>query len=1395
MRKPVVYCTILFLCAVCIGCNRHAVPSNTDETIPVINNPLDFYREGYPTEFSKIEAALAERYSAPKADDFQQFLNYADAFLNKTEADWVEPDDAAWAMLADCRALLFVLDYSVETNTNRGKTTKSDAALDAAIDAAEKIDDPMQRAEVFLRIARTAEPVDALTRDGWGASRYQGQMGRMAQSLRMSNTAFWEKGDREAMHRLEFFLVRIEQSHYNVAHSSQYGFIQKMNPEDFSNDRTPYRFPDTKIDWLKRAIKTLVFRQLTHEEIEVRDMTEAIKIARSNGGSDYLKDWILPLGDLLAKKLRWRNLERLAGVLEPDERLYFLDHILHDQANPTDYQSRAIDLILETLTELPEDFVSRYLKESSPLGIDEDTEGFASKRELQIRAVRWRLRIGQPDVAWEDIEQVGRENIPEDVLVIFESPEKMIDYLEICRSLSREELAVLKRYPIICDALMVVNRSPRYLQYNEYDGPFHCGPLRNIAQALLGIGDEEAARVALRLMHKAFVDMPFQSFGSIFSLLQYDETGFSPDELFPQEFLDDLIVRCHDDFSDYIYRGHYEEGNDRFRKAISGVISSMSVHRGRRDNSQLEKALHFMTRLPDNKTCEEMRKELFFTLFREFPLETASALVDGLTDPEIKKEFSGYLEELKKFQQQQGVRNNLVGGYPQIIDPPSRTELHVAAEAATDVFQRCEALLTLAMDDLENGKIDQAVTQVREIARIYAEHEASSRTARGPAYRIGSMKGIEKFYSKLAKKLIQEGKYAQGIDDLLEGAEKLSEEFSYGWNEFLLSPLRELYEAVQEDSVRATVREKLQTSLVALNHYETTAQSQQLRAVLEMQIVLGFEEDAIPVLKTTTFVEKAKDSYQAPLWDGKTVTIFQLRCGLFDEAMKTYEKTTFRDSPPHTATSTTDRTGFLSALVNIAISRNEYDQAGQIVERVRQENLKPFMMISLAQAYQKSGNVEKALETVMTLEPPGARPGGYLSLLRDLSGDQINREQNMKQIETLRDKYCEEISKTDDPSKRYQQYNDIITFLYWDDQREAAMHVLEDVDSPYHEAWILLNLAAAHELEPNTSARTSRRCSDYDTEEQLVSGEYNSSNHYLNLASAIKAAEEFLNQHTEEKAAQRETPFEPDKVAMKVLLDKASTRIEQEPQPIHRANVLGAIGKMEFVYFSKDDAKKHFDAVLELLKSAKIEPNSAAAALQLPLFFMELGENEKALESIKIALFGNDPDEPAGEVDPNPTVVQQLRGNIYQLEPLARSGGAELAHKLFQQTYEFVDDYAKPQQLATLQITALFYDNQHPDNPILPQAKEQYRESFGKMIRAVNSKKEGYEKESALQHILFGWVNCEMRIQAVRNEIAKQAETESSGIMGRHFQLRNNPYYHSFRDFGNPFYQEPMFYQ
>ncbi|MCL2709813.1 MAG: hypothetical protein FWE95_02935, partial [Planctomycetaceae bacterium] len=88
-----------------------------------------------------------------------------------------------------------------------------------------------------------------------------------------------------------------------------------------------------------------------------------------------------------------------------------------------------------------------------------------------------------------------------------EVPSSLIDDLEIARVLTQEERDILKRYPVICEAIAVVNQMPRYVRNG--DGTSRCHPLKLITHALLEIGDKEAAKVALRLTHKTFVDMPF----------------------------------------------------------------------------------------------------------------------------------------------------------------------------------------------------------------------------------------------------------------------------------------------------------------------------------------------------------------------------------------------------------------------------------------------------------------------------------------------------------------------------------------------------------------------------------------------------------------------------------------------------------------------------------------------------------------------------------------------------------------------------------------------------------------------------------------------------------------------------------------------------------------------
>ena len=76
-----------------------------------------------------------------------------------------------------------------------------------------------------------------------------------------------------------------------------------------------------------------------------------------------------------------------------------------------------------------------------------------------------------------------------------------------CR-LTQEKRNALKRHPIICEALEIVNRVPRFAQ-GIYPEHARAGYLKDITLALCGVGDREAAKAALRLTHKAFVDMPF----------------------------------------------------------------------------------------------------------------------------------------------------------------------------------------------------------------------------------------------------------------------------------------------------------------------------------------------------------------------------------------------------------------------------------------------------------------------------------------------------------------------------------------------------------------------------------------------------------------------------------------------------------------------------------------------------------------------------------------------------------------------------------------------------------------------------------------------------------------------------------------------------------------------
>jgi tetratricopeptide (TPR) repeat protein len=911
-------------------------------------------------------------------------------------------------------------------------------------------------------------------------------------------------------------------------------------------------------------------------------------------------------------------------------------------------------------------------------------------------------------------------------------------------------------------------------------------------------------------------------------ILQPDMFFERLNNFYTQEFLDDLLARCNDDFSDQIYENTHYDGNSRFRHALSGVFAGISGSPGRPYASneienlklkmvQFEWGLNFITRLPNNKTCEGMRKQLFFQLFRYIPIDMTTALVDALSDAEIKKELFTYLAEVEDIQRLEDISSDLTGqGHLKYGESPSREELQTLQDATENIFERCKIKLALVMFDLEHGNIEQAVKQARELEEIYA----------GVKERHWGLGGTEKFFSKLAKKLLQEEKYDEGIDYLIEGAGNFVVGQNINWSvdspwlhePFIVPPLRELYTAVQTEPARTAIRKKLQSLLEKVKDFKTVSQSQQFRAVVETQIALGFEEDAIPVLKTTKFIQKSGDSYIEPLWNGMTAMQFQLRCRLFDEALETYPKITFTDRPGLSGRSgSDDRTQFLQGLVEMLLAREKFDQAEKIIELVRSTETKPFMLMALARAYQQSGDLEKALEIIDALGPPPAvrlvlvsgwsppppppethRALGYLMLLEDLLKEKASQEQHTEKIETLLDRYCTEINKTEEPQSRHKQYSDVITLLYQNDQRESAMKIVDEVDSPYYAAWILLNIAVPLEKPPYGSLGivqsrgfgSQRYYSDYHSEEQFFAMEYNSPDHFLDIASAMQSAEEIMKPiaarnkvwaEQREMAERGETPptpkpFQPDTAAMKVLLDKAAVLIGKENDPANKANVLGAMGKMEYVYFAEEDAQKHFNEALELLKTANIAPNSNAAAQELPKFFLELGDKKRAVESINITLFGNDPN---GNDDAKP-----FSGHTSLLILLAQCGEGERAYELFLKTYELANSGMKPVILSTLPIIALYHDAQNPEKPMLPKAKEQYQQFYCTLVKEVNNEKEGYLRESALSNILYCWVSCEKGIQLVQEKINKQVETRGNAEEHRLRRQLGSP--NSLNEYGNP---------
>jgi len=353
------------------------------------------------------------------------------------------------------------------------------------------------------------------------------------------------------------------------------------------------------------------------------------------------------------------------------------------------------------------------------------------------------------------------------------------------------------------------------------------------------------------------------------------------------------------------------------------------------------------------------------------------------------------------------------------------------------------------------------------------------------------------------------------------------------------------------------------------------------------------------------------------------------------------------------------------------------------------------------------------------------------------------------------------------------------------------MQVIEEIDTPHLVACVLLNLVTGHEVRANPRTSRAENPGGLDEQERFYSNHpphrlvqiYNSSYHFLDLATAIKSAEEVEQQAAEqrERRGQPVQPFEPDTAAMRTRLDQALTVIEKENRPLHRASILGAIGKMEYVHLSKEDAQIRFDEALELLNTAEVEPGTSVAN-QLALIFTELGEREKAVLAIKITLFGNDS---TGEIDTNQALPERFRGNPLFLELLAQNGEAELAAELFLRVYDPLRENWRLSQLSTLQVIALWHDSQNPVNLMLPKAQEQYQELFCQSVRAINHTQEDYNKESALNRLLLAWSASENRFRTMQAEIA--GERESPGIASQYLARRRGGWESPlFGEFGLP---------
>lgn len=1003
------------------------------------------------------------------------------------------------------------------------------------------------------------------------------------------------------------------------------------------------------------------------------------------------------------------------------------------------------------------------------------------------------------------------------------------------RSLNQEEINILKNQRVTYNALWVIDKHiPKY-SYEGQGGYARNTALSDTARALQRSGQKDAAKIVLKLTLESFAETPMMTQPDVFLnylTSQTDGSGFSPDDVYTEEF---IALMCKPPKHPVSRYTSSKEISEQYQRALSIVLSQLIKHQ------KIDLAWTFLEKYPS----KESRNNAFKDFMRQLPQEF-DARVDRIKDETLRKEMKELRKKTKTENASQDVMEEIRSA---LISPHAMTQkridvLDIDTKTILETIQNSTAPLDqgqgyvfLAIRELENNHVKKSFEYLERAKKIWHDNNLPSQMGYGPAYRVGTHYGLLMYYSKLARKFLSEGRYAEAVERLLEGTEIVSEEMAYNWTRLLDQPLREMvvlskdetkkerFRRVLSESARKIAAEKPDDRL----SYDNLLKS---RAILEMQLNLGLEDDAKVLMNDTkeaVCLDRENKTVVSKIWNNPMIALFQVKCGLTEEMKKTLTQVTFQDEPGHVPSDYTDRTGLYFRIANELLKHEQFDEAYEMINQIRQAKYKTLALYHYASELSRVGQYEKAVETLESLDLPINRSTGLAMLATQMMDPDSGIKTEPSQIEELWDKAVEQALAVEPVEKRYTQLNSIVALTHGNGLEKKSADILEKFDSRFHKCWTIIGLIPYHEMtdvkivagtdsfgntavidlivnlySPHHIARGgssvrlpwtfdywSQNCEFIDAESLITSER------------KVQEAKELLEKTRSQPKIAKATATEE----IESLLKKAERNADLITDSLEQAAVYGRIA-MEYVLLGDlEKAKELHRQCFEILK--KVDPvqdyptdtevafprgrrqvlNFDSLCFNLIEDAYDIGESKLGLDVARLALFGKTPE----TISDDEAVEKMVRSDISStiLAQLAKCGDPETAMKfcdLLEKRLAAVankSDNATANRirgLATIkqQIALVQTETKSEDKESSEKSKKQAEDAVIRQIKDSVNEKSSFYVKMRLHSVLHQWSSTVYR-QRHRAGIMNPESTLDKGS--------KRTYRGGF--WGNPYYREP----